>query len=434
MKKRTLLSDLPKNIGEEINVYGWVHKIRKLGGITFLVLRDKSGIAQIVVEKEAHKLLANVSSETVIKISGNVKKEERAPHGAEILANSVEIISEVNEELPVEINKKELRANLDTLLDHRPITVRNPDQKAIFKVLSQTVKSFREFLTDEGFTEIFSSKIVNAGLETGGAEMFEIKWFEEKAFLSQSPQMYKQIMVGAFERVFETAFAYRAEKHATGRHLNEYLSLDLEIGFIDSFEDIMDLKEKLLKKTLIDLKENCLEEFTAHSAEIPEIKTKIPRLKLSEVQKILEKKYNEKCISEPDLSPEQEKLISKYIKEKFDSDFLFITHYQTQKRPFYTYSDPKNPEETLSFDLIFRGIEISTGGQRLHIYKDYLEKMKKKGMNPKDFEDYLKVFKFGMPPHGGLATGAERLTAKLLGLKNVREASLFPRDINRLRP
>ncbi|MBW6431880.1 aspartate--tRNA(Asn) ligase [Patescibacteria group bacterium] len=430
---RILVSEIPNNIGKEVTVAGWIHKIRKLGGISFLVIRDRSGLAQVVVEKESHELLSDISTETVIKITGTVKKEERAPLGAEILAKNVEVLSPVKEELPVELNKKELRANLDTLLDQRPITLRNPEQRAIFKVGAQVVKSFRDYLTNDGFTEIFSSKIVESGLETGGAEMFEVKWFRDKAFLSQSPQMYKQIMVGVYERVFETAFAYRAEKHSTARHLNEYLSLDFEMGFIESFEEIMDTEEALLKSMVEDLKNNCKLELDLLGANLPKI-TKIPRLKLKEAQEILKKEYKEDCVGAPDLDPKQEKLICEYAKNKLGSEFVFITHYPTKKRPFYAFDDPQDKSLTLSFDLMFRGIEVTTGGQRLHLYNDYLKKMKERGINPGDFNDYLKVFRYGMPPHGGLAIGAERLIARILGLENIREASLFPRDINRLRP
>jgi len=399
------------------------------------VLRDRDGLAQAVIEEsKSLDLLSDISTESVIEISGTVAKEDRAPHGAELRADSVSVISKVSEELPVEINKKEMRANLDTLFDWRQITLRSPKERAIFKVQSIIVDTFRDFLGDNDFTEINTPKIVEEGLETGGAEMFDFKYFGKKAFLSQSPQMYKQIMVGVFERVFETAFIYRAEKHNTSRHLNEYLSLDLEMGFIDSWEDIMDLEEDFLKVLITRLEKEADEEFRLVESELPKIGKQIPRLKLSEAQKILEKEYQEKCVGEPDLEPNQEKQISEYVLKKYGSDFVFITHYPTKKRPFYTMDDPKNKKETLSFDLICRGLEITTGGQRMHLYEDYLTKMKERGMDPKDFEDYLVAFRYGMPAHGGLAIGAERITARFLGLNNVIEASMFPRDMQRLRP
>jgi len=431
---RILVSKIPEHIGKEITVAGWIHKIRKLGGISFVSLRDRSGVAQIVVEKEAHDLLKDLSTESVVQFVGKVKKEERAPLGAEILAKKVTVLSPVKEDLPVEINKKELRANLDTLLDNRTVTLRSLEQRAIFKVAAQIVKSFRDYLTENDFTEIFTTKIVESGLETGGAEMFRVEWFKNRAFLSQSPQMYKQIMVGVYERVFETAFAYRAEKHSTSRHLNEYLSLDFEMGFIESFEDIMNTEENLLKKMIADLEKNCKKELEMFNSKLPIIPKKIPRLKLKEAQEILKKEYQEDCIGAPDLDPKQEKLICEYAEKNLGSEFVFITHYPSKKRPFYAYDDPKEPSLSLSFDLMFRGIEVTTGGQRIHRYEDYLDKMNSREIKPEGFDDYLKVFKFGMPPHGGLAIGAERLTAKFLNLDNIREASLFPRDINRLKP
>lgn len=432
---RTLTSEVAKNIGKIVTISGWIHKIRKLGGITFLVIRDRSGITQAVVEKkEANKILANISTESVVTIIGKVAGEDRAPDGAEIRVNKVEIISKVTDELPIEINKKEMNVNLDTLLDNRALSLREPGQSAIFRIEAEILKTFRDFLNDKEFVEINTPKIVEEGLESGGAEMFEVKYFGKKAYLAQSPQMYKQLMVGVFERVFETAFTYRAEKHNTSRHLNEYLSMDLEMGFIDSFEEIMNLEEEYLGYLLKSLRDNFKSEFDNLGALIPKTPRRIPRMKLIEAQEILEKESGKKCVGNPDLDPNQEKQICDYCRKKFDSEFVFITHYPSRKRPFYTFDDPKNPKETLSFDLLFRGLEVTTGGQRIHQYDDYVKKMKDRGMNIGDFSDYLAAFKYGMPPHGGLAIGAERLTAQLLNLSNVREASLFPRDINRLRP
>lgn len=432
--KRTLTVEIKNEIGKEVTLNGWIHKLRKLGGISFIVLRDKAGLAQAVIDGKENDKLKDLTTESVVKITGGVVKEDRAPHGAELHNCKIEILSPVKEDIPFSINKKELNVNLDTLLDNRPITLRNPKQRAIFKVQAEIVDEFRRFLSETGFTEINSPSIVSSGLETGGAEMFEVKYFKQRAFLSQSPQMYKQILVGVFEKVFETAYMYRAEKHSTSRHLNEYMSLDLEMGFIDSYDDIMTLEEEFLASLITRLEKNCKEEFEMLGAALPKIPKQIPRIKLEEAQKVLEDKYKEKCLGEPDLDPKQEKLICEYSKEMFDSEYIFVTHYPSKKRPFYTMDDPASPKETLSFDLMFRGQEITTGGQRLHKYEDYLNKMKERGMDPKNFVDYLSVFKYGMPPHGGLAIGLERLTARLLGLDNIREASLFPRDIKRLRP
>ncbi len=433
--ERVLTTDISKHIGKEIILSGWVHKLRKMGAISFLVIRDRSGLAQAIIEKDSENLKLNeLTTETVVKVKGLIISEGRAPHGAEMHVSEITIISPVKEDIPVAINKKELNVNLDTLLDNRPITLRAPKQKAIFKVQGTILRSFREFLEKNDFLEFHSPKIVSSGVETGGAEMFAVNYFGKKTYLSQSPQMYKQMLVGVYERVFEASSMFRAEKHSTSRHLNEYVSMDLEMGFIDSYEDIMNLEQDYLKFLTENLKKECTEEFEILESNIPNIPNKIPRLKLTEAQEILEKEYKEKCLGAPDLDPKQEKLICEYSAQKLDSEFVFITHYPSKKRPFYTYDDPTNPKETLSFDLLFRGLEVTTGGQRLHLYEDYITKMKERGMNPDNFTEYLSVFKFGMPPHGGLAIGLERLTARLLNLDNVREASFFPRDINRIKP
>lgn len=432
---RTLTAEIAKQIGKKATLSGWVHKIRKLGGITFVVIRDRSGLAQAVVEKkEANKLLEDLSTESVITLTGTVAKEERAPQGAELRVEKVEVLSAVKEELPIEINKKDLNVNLDTLLDWRQLTLRAPKQKSIFNVSAEITQAFRDYLNENAFTEIVSPKIVEEGLETGGAEMFEVKYFKKKAFLSQSPQMYKQIMVGVFERVFETGTFYRAEKHNTSRHLNEIFMMDFEMGFISSWTEIMDMAEGYIKFLVKKLAANCQSEIKEFGQELPKIGKTIPRMKLTEAQEILEKEYGMKCIGEPDLDPEGERAICEYAFKKFASDFIFITHYPSKKRPFYTMDDPENPKETLSFDLLFRGVEITSGGQRLHRYEDYVNKLKARGQNPADFESYLSAFKFGMPPHGGTGWGQARILEKVLGISNVREVTLFPRDINRLRP
>jgi nondiscriminating aspartyl-tRNA synthetase len=433
--ERILTNKISEHIGKEITLSGWVHKLRKMGAISFLVIRDRSGLAQAIIEKDSENSKLNeLTTETVIQIKGVIVAEERAPHGAEMHVSEVIIISPVKEDIPIAINKKELNVNIDTLLDNRPITLRALKQKAIFRIQGIILNSFREFLLKNDFVEIHSPKIVSSGVETGGAEMFAVNYFGRKAFLSQSPQMYKQMLVGVYERVFEASCMFRAEKHSTSRHLNEYISMDLEMGFIDSFDDIMNLEQEFLEYLIKTLNERCPEDLELLQANMPVIPKKVPRMKLFEAQEILEKEYKEKCLGNPDLDPKQEKLICEYTTTKMNSEFVFITHYPSKKRPFYTYDDPKNPKETLSFDLLFRGLEITTGGQRLHLYEDYITKMKDRGMDTDNFTDYLSVFKFGMPPHGGLAIGLERLTAKLLGLENVREASFFPRDINRLKP
>lgn len=433
--KRILTTNLSKYTGKEVKLSGWIHRVRGMGAISFVVIRDGKSIAQTVFEgKKLQDVLNELKEESVISVTGKVKKEKRAPMGVELRVKKVEVLSKVTEDLPLTINKKKFNVNLDTLLDNRTIALRNPDQRAIFRIQGEILKAFRSFFEENGFTEINTPKIVSAGAETGGAEMFSMKYFKKgNAYLAQSPQLYKQIMVGVFEKVYETAYVYRAEPHATSRHLNEYMSLDMEMGFIDSWTDLIDIHQELVKYILDWLNKNSKEDFETLGATIPKY-VKIPVMKLSEAQEILEKEYKVKCKGAPDLDPKQEKLICEYTAKKHRSDFVFITHYPTKKRPFYTYEDPKNPKETLSFDLLFRGLEVTTGGQRHYEYEKIVEKLKEKRINPKDFKEYLDVFKYGMPPHGGFALGLERLTARLLDLDNVKEVSLFPRDINRLKP
>jgi len=432
---RILTSNVAEHIGKKISVSGWIHKIRKMGGITFIVIRDRSGLIQGVVEKkEANKVLEDLSTESVVKISGEVVKEDRAPQGSEIRVDSVELISKVSEDIPVEINKKEMNINLDTLLDNRQVALRSPHQQAIFKVHANIAKSFRKHMEANDFVEINTPKIVEEGLETGGAEMFDLKWFDKKAFLSQSPQMYKQVMVGVFERVYEISNYWRAEKHSTSRHVNEFTMMDFEMGFIDSWEEVMDMSEGFVNEFVSNLQKECGQELELWKAQLPKVPKSIPRVKLDEAQEIIKKEYKHDITGEPDLDPEGERLISKYALEKLDSDFIFVTHYPTKKRAFYSMDDPNSPNETLTFDLLFRGLEINSGGQRIHTYEGYLEKLKSRDMDPNNFEDYLVSFKYGMPPHGGTGWGLDRITQKVFGLDNIREAILFPRDINRLTP
>ena len=316
--------------------------------------------------------------------------------------------------------------------DLRPLTLRHPREKAIFKIAATICNEFENYLSSIGFIRINSPKIVSSGAE-GGANIFKLDYFDRDAYLAQSPQFYKQMMVGVFGRVFEIGPVFRAEKHDTSRHLNEYISLDFEMGFINSFEDLIQIETNLLRAILNKVKKECINEIELLEIKLPDFKS-IVTIKLDEAHEIVFKKYNKDFRGENDLTPEEEKLISEYAKNEWDTEFLFVTHYPSEKRPFYTMDDPKEPAKTLSFDLLFRGLEITTGGQRLHLYEDYIKKMKKLNMNIDMFKSYLQTFKFGMPPHGGLGIGLERLTAQLCGLSNVKEASLFPRDINRLEP
>ena len=426
---RILVKELIKHINNEVLVKGWVHRIRELGKIAFLLLRDRSGIVQCVINTEETDIKA-LKLESVVEVRGKLVENKSYKEGMEIQASGIHVLSAVSEDLPIEINKQELEASLDTVLNNRVISLRNPKANGVFKIQAALAQAFASFLSSEGFTQVFTPKIVLEGAE-GGTELFKVKYFDREAYLAQSPQFYKQMMVGAgYERVFEIGHVYRAESHDTKRHLNEYVSLDLEMGFIKDEYEIMEMETRLLKCMLKYVERTCGAELKLLNAKLPEIEEQIPYLKLSEAIHILKTQFGKDL--EGDIDPEGERLIGQYVKEKFNSDFVFLTHYPQSKRPMYAM--PAENGETHSFDLIFRGLEITTGGQRIHDYEQLIQSMAKRGLNPECYEGYLSVFKYGMPPHGGLAIGLERLTAMLLGFENIREATLFPRDKQRLTP
>ncbi|MBU3091027.1 aspartate--tRNA(Asn) ligase [Clostridium sp. CF011] len=428
--ERIMINELENHINNKVEIKGWVYRVRKLKTITFIILRDRTGLVQCVVENN----LMDISStrlESVVAIIGEVKESNNALNPFEISIENFKVINSSIGGLPIEINTDELEINLDTMLNNRVLSLRHAKVNSIFKIQDIIVQGFRQLLINEGFTEIFTPKIVAEGTE-GGTDMFEMKYFENKAYLAQSPQFYKQMMVGAgFERVFEVAHVYRAEQHNTNRHLNEYVSMDLEMGFIEDEDDIIEMEEMLLKFILNKVEKEGKIYLKTLNADIPKIENKIPKIKFSEALEILEKEYN-KTDLDGDLDPEGEKLICRYAKEKLGCDFIFLTHYPRRKRPMYTM--PYGEKETRSFDLLFRGVEITTGGQRIYDYNMLIKNIVYKGLIPENYENYTSIFKYGMPIHGGLAIGLERITAQLLGLENVREASLFPRDRTRLVP
>ncbi|MCR1950259.1 aspartate--tRNA(Asn) ligase [Clostridium sp. DSM 100503] len=427
--KRVLINDIPNFIEKEIKIEGWLYRIRKLKSITFLIIRDRSGLVQCVIENNKIDL-NSLKLESVVSIIGIAKDSNNSLNPFEILVEKFQIISEA-QELPIEINKKELDLNLDTILNNRAISIRHEKVNSIFKIQNIMVQSFREFLINRGFTEIFTPKIVAEGAE-GGTEVFKLEYFEKTAYLAQSPQFYKQMMVGAgFERVFEVAHVYRAEQHNTSRHLNEYISMDLEMGFIDDEFEIMNLEEELIKFILKTVEEKGRKYLEILNVNLPKIGDSIPRIELNEAIEILKNVYAKKDLN-GDLDPEGEKLICKYAQEKYGCDFIFLTNYPRSKRPMYTM--PFEENGTRSFDLLFKGVEITTGGQRINDYNMLIKSIKSKGLNPKNYESYTDIFKYGMPKHGGLAIGLERITSQLLNLENVREASLIPRDRTRIIP
>ena len=434
--ERIYIKDIKNKIGEEVKLAGWVDVRRDHGKLIFIDLRDMSGKAQMVAlpnHKEAHNAASKLRSECVVEIIGKVnKRPEKMVNKNEELGEveveitEVKILSEA--EIPFE---KDAVTNLDTHLDNLPLTLRTEKSKAVFKVQAEIVKAFREFLNQENFTEFQAPKLIGEDAE-GGANSFDVTYFKHIAHLAQSPQLYKQIMVGVFERVFAVGNVYRAEKHSTTRHLNEYTSLDMEMGFIQDHTDIMKMENRLLKFVMGALKEYCGKEFELLKATVPEVPENIPAMKLREAQEIIKKETGEDCVKEPDLEPQHERWLCEYAQKQFGSDFIFITHFPMAKRPFYTHEDENDIGYAKGFDLLFRGVEITTGAQRIHKYAELVEALKQKGLNPDKFSFYLQAFKSGMPPHGGFGMGLERLTAKLLGLENVKEATLFPRDLNRI--
>lgn len=428
---RVLAAQLPAHIGETATLQGWVHSCRHMGSLAFVVLRDRSGLSQAVLEGEL--AARDLPEESVVTLTGTVVAERRAPGGCELRVSAMEILATPTRTLPFELGKKEVRANLETLLEHRAYGLRHPRQNAVLRVAAEQIHAFREYLRARGFTEIHTPKIVAAGTE-GGANLFPVQYFEHKAFLAQSPQLYKQMMVAAgFERVFEVGPAYRAEDHNTSRHLCEFTSLDVEMGFIESEEEIMDLETELLRHIFQATAERCEKELALWGASVPEVPVRIERIPVLQAQEILRRKYG-KISPDGDLDTESEKLICKYVAEGGKGAFVFITRYPARSKPFYIWPDPQDPSIARGFDLLFNGQEITSGGQRVHLPEVLRRNMLARRMNPDHFAAYLEVFELGCPPHGGFAIGAERLTALTLGLANAREAAAFPRDRQRLTP
>ena len=420
-------------VGKTVKMNGAVHNIRDMGEFAFIILRKAEGLVQCVYEEGKTEFdLKNLKEESAVEVTGVIALEERAPQGFELRLTGIRVLSEPAETMPIAINKWKMNTSLETRLSLRPVSLRNVRERAKFKIQEGIVRGFREFLSSQGFTEVHTPKIVSRGAE-GGANVFKLNYFNKKAELGQSPQFYKQMMVGVFDRVFEVAPVFRAEKHNTTRHLNEYIGLDFEMGYIDSFEDVMAMETGFLKYTMELLKSEYKKELDMLGIDLPSI-SQIPHVRFAEAKQLVSEKYNRKIRNPFDLEPEEEVLIGRYFKEEYDSDFVFVTHYPSKKRPFYAMDDPENTSVTLSFDLLYKGLEITTGGQRIHDYQMILEKMEKRGMDPEDIKDYLMIFKYGMSPHGGLGIGLERLTMRLLDEQNVRETSLFPRDVTRLEP
>lgn len=435
--ERILIDSLRAHIGGEVVINGWVDVARLQGKMAFFDFRDRSGKVQGVVfgKPEVLEIAKELKPEYVVAVTGKVNARPEKMINAnvqngdiEMEITGIEIISPA-EAMPFDLDGD---LNLDTLLDNRPLILRRERERAIFKIQHEILVAYRQFLTDNGFTEFQAPKLVGGDAE-GGAEVFKVKYFKGvEASLATSPQLYKQIMAGVFERVFAVGPTFRAEKSATTRHLSEISMMDLEMAFIKDHTDVIALVTPLMRAITNRINEKCTNELKTLGVEIALAPETFPVLTLREAQELIKKETGVDKTTEPDLEPEDERFLCEYANKNWGSDFVFVTHFPTSKRPFYTHVDPEQPEFTRSFDLLFRGLEMCSGGQRVHKYDELVERIKAKGLDPEKFQFYLQAFKYGIPPHGGIGMGLERLTAKFCGVNNVKEATLFPRDINRI--
>ena len=423
-----------ESIGSGVSFRGTVHRVRDMSDFSFIIVRVERGLIQCTFQGDQIGDIArsDVRDAMVIEVTGLVHEEPRAEHGFEVVLRDIKILSRPYEQLPVPLGKKYMGLSLDVDLPLRPITLRHPIKQAVFRVQGAIADGFSEYMLSQGFTHIHTPKIVSAGAE-GGANIFKLDYFGQQAYLAQSPQFYKQYTAGVFGRVFEVGNVYRAERHNTSRHLNEYIGLDFEMAYIDSMYDVMEMETGMLKHVMNYLREHCAEELALLKADIPEIK-QIPSIRFHEAKQIMEEKYGHKSKNRYDLNPDEEVMLCNWAKEVHGSEFVFVTHFPSSKRPFYAKDDEEDKKLALSFDLLFRGLEITTGGQRIHDYQEQIDKLEDRKMNAELFESFTMLHKYGMPPHGGLGLGLERLTMQLLKLSNVRDASMFPRDMNRLEP
>lgn len=435
--ERTLIKDLKENIGKEILINGIVSVARQQGKMAFFDFRDRTGLIQGVVfgKPEVLEVAKELSQEYAVAVTGivNARPEKMINPNVqngdiELEITGIEVLNK-SEAMPFDFTAE---FSLDTLLDNRPLLLRRERERAIFKIQHEILAAYRKFLTSEGFTEFQAPKLVGGDAE-GGAEVFKVDYFNDKAaFLATSPQLYKQIMVGIFERVFSVGTTFRAEKSATTRHLSEISMLDLEMGFIRDHTDVIAMVTKLMCAIVSHVNESCASEIKLLGVEEALAPAAFPVMTLREAQALILKETGVDKTNEPDLEPEDERFLCEYANKNLGSDFVFVTHFPTSKRPFYTHIEPTDPKYTRSFDLLFRGLEMCSGGQRVHNYEELKTRLKDKGLDPDKFNFYLQAFKYGIPPHGGIGMGLERLTAKFCGVKNVKEATLFPRDIHRI--
>ncbi len=430
--QRTLAAEIPGSVGAQVRLTGWLHHQRQLAKVAFLLVRDRSGIAQVVLtDSAAREAAAQLIPETLVEVVGTAVANDQAPSGAEVVDPCVTVIAAAVGAPPFELRRPEILALLPTLLDHAAVSLRHPRRRAVAALAAASTRGFRSTLEGRGFTEIFTPKVVASATESG-ANVFEIDWFGRRAYLAQSPQFYKQIMVGVFERVFEVAPVFRAEPHDTVRHLAEYVSLDAELGFIEDHRDVMALLRDVVAGMVDTTAEDAAGSVGVLGLELPKVPDEIPALDFREAQRMIESATGRKTVGEPDLAPADERWLGEWAAREHGSDFVYVTGYPMVKRPFYTHPSPDDPAVSNSFDLLFRGLELVTGGQRLHRYDDYVAALGDQDLAP--YASYLEAFWHGMPPHGGFAIGLERWTARLTGAANVREVTLFPRDLNRITP
>lgn len=428
--QRTLTAQLPSTApGTRVRVEGWTHRRRTLATVTFLILRDRTGLAQVVVkDPDTVAQVAALGEETVVSVEASLAENPSAPGGVELVEATITPLSDPAETPPVELWRPTLSAGLPTLLDNAPVTLRHPRSKAIWQLASASMQGFRRALTAEGFTEIATPKIVGTSTESG-ANVFTVDYFGEKAYLAQSPQLYKQTLVGVFERVFEVGPVFRAEPHDTVRHIAEYVSLDAELGFIEDHRDVLVVLRTAIAGMLEAISELAGPALETLGVELPTVPKEIPVVHFAEALALVGAPADE-----PDLAPAHERQLSAWARREHGSDFLAVEDYPMRKRPFYTHPQPDDPRWSNSFDLLFRGLELTTGGQRLHRYSDYRAALASSGQSEEPYAGYLQAFRHGMPPHGGFAIGLERWVARLTGAENIREARLFPRDLHRLAP
>ena len=432
---RVWAADLGAHAGERVRLLGWVHHVRELKRVAFLLLRDGSGIAQVVVEDaDVRSRLAALSPESTVAVVGEIVAVAQAPGGVELHRPRIEVLSTSSGEPPVELHRPLPGETLPMRLDHAAVALRHPRVRAAHRLTAAAVEGFRATLRAHRFVEIATPKLVGAATE-GGANVFPVEYFGGRAYLAQSPQLYKQVMVGAFERVFETGPVFRAEPHDTGRHLSQFLSLDAEMGFIRDHEDVMAMVTEVTRG-MAAAAADCAAEIALLGVEAPSIPPSgsIPAVHFADALALVGEATGEDVHAEPDLAPAHERWLGEWAKREYGSDFLFVVGYPMAKRPFYTHPDPARPAYSNSFDLLFRGQEVVTGGQRLHHAADYRHALAARGIAPEALAGYLEAFMHGMPPHGGFALGAERWVARLTGATNVRETTLFPRDRGRLTP